>query len=116
MPVVRKVLSREEIQVGEAPASAAGMGTGQTTPELLSARCRLVDLLNAPQDRHSLSGRADPTRKSSTGYDKPLRVEDLAEIAGIGISTLHHHFRVLTARSPLHYQKQIRLRRRGRAC
>lgn len=42
-------------------------------------------------------------------YAKPLRVEDLAEMAGMGVSTLHHHFRVLTSMSPLQYQKQIRL-------
>ncbi len=42
-------------------------------------------------------------------YAKPLRVEELAEIAGMGVSTLHHHFRALTALSPLQYQKQIRL-------
>lgn len=42
-------------------------------------------------------------------YAKPLRVEQLAEIAGMGVSTLHHHFRALTAMSPLQYQKQIRL-------
>ena len=42
-------------------------------------------------------------------YAKPLRVEDLAKIAGMGVSTLHHHFRALTAMSPLQYQKQLRL-------
>jgi len=42
-------------------------------------------------------------------YTKPLRVEKLAEIARIGMSTLHHHFRSLTAMSPLQYQKQLRL-------
>lgn len=42
-------------------------------------------------------------------YAKPLRVEELAEMAGMGVSTLHHHFRALTAMSPLQYQKQIRL-------
>lgn len=48
-------------------------------------------------------------------YAKPLRVEDLADIAGMGISTLHHHFRSLTAMSPLQYQKQLRLQSaRGR--
>jgi AraC-like DNA-binding protein len=36
-------------------------------------------------------------------------VDDLAEIAGMGVSTLHHHFRVLTHMSPLQYQKQLRL-------
>jgi AraC-like DNA-binding protein len=42
-------------------------------------------------------------------YAKPLRVEELAEIARMGMSTLHHHFRALTAMSPLQYQKQLRL-------
>jgi AraC-like DNA-binding protein len=44
-----------------------------------------------------------------TNYAKPLRVEDLAKLAGMGVSTLHHHFRALTAMSPLRYQKQLRL-------
>ena len=42
-------------------------------------------------------------------YAKPLRVEVLAEVASMGMSTLHHHFRALTAMSPLQYQKQLRL-------
>ena len=42
-------------------------------------------------------------------YTKPLRVEELAEVARMGTSTLHHHFRALTAMSPLQYQKQLRL-------
>ena len=46
---------------------------------------------------------------------KPVRVDDLAQIAGMGVSTLHHHFRVLTHMSPLQYQKQLRLQAaRGR--
>ena len=48
-------------------------------------------------------------------YAKPLRVEDLADVAGMGVSTLHHHIRALTAMSPLQYQKQVRLQAaRGR--
>jgi AraC-like DNA-binding protein len=48
-------------------------------------------------------------------YAKPLRVDDLAEMAGMGVSTLHHHFRALTHMSPLQYQKQLRLQAaRGR--
>jgi AraC-like DNA-binding protein len=42
-------------------------------------------------------------------YSQPLRVEDLAELAGMGVSTLHHHFRAMTAMSPLRYQKHLRL-------
>jgi AraC-like DNA-binding protein len=48
-------------------------------------------------------------------YSKPLRVEDLADLAGMGVSTFHHHFRALTAMSPLQYQKHLRLQTaRGR--
>ena len=42
-------------------------------------------------------------------YAKPLRVEELAEMTQMGVSTLHHHFRSLTAMSPLQYQKKVRL-------
>jgi AraC-like DNA-binding protein len=45
----------------------------------------------------------------TANYAKPLRVEELAELASMGVSTLHHHFRILTAMSPLQYQKQLRL-------
>lgn len=44
-----------------------------------------------------------------SNYAKPLRMEDLARIAGMGVSTLHHHFRALTGMSPLQYQKRLRL-------
>jgi AraC-like DNA-binding protein len=48
-------------------------------------------------------------------YAKPLRVEHLAEMAGMGMSTFHRHFRALTSMSPLQYQKQLRLQTaRGR--
>jgi len=42
-------------------------------------------------------------------YMAPLRVEQLAGIARMGVSTLHHHFRAMTAMSPLQYQKHLRL-------
>ena len=145
MPVVRELLSREEIRA-EALSDSPGMGTGETTVEFLSACCRLVDLLNTPEDIPFLSGliqreiiyrvlrSAEGARLRTiatlgeqshrtaraiawirANYAKPLRVEDLAELAGMGVSTLHHHFRVLTAMSPLQYQKQVRLQAaRGR--
>ena len=42
-------------------------------------------------------------------FAKPLRMEELAAVARMGVSTLHHQFRGLTAMSPLQYQKQLRL-------
>jgi len=42
-------------------------------------------------------------------YAKPLRVEELASHVRMSASTFHHHFRALTAMSPLQYQKWLRL-------
>jgi AraC-like DNA-binding protein len=140
MPVVRELLSREEIAVADTPSDRPGMAIGETTVEFLNACCRLVDLLETPGDIPFLSGlivreiiyrvlqsaegarlraiatlgdQSQRTAKAiawiKANYAKPLRVEDLADIAGMGVSTLHHHFRVLTAMSPLQYQKQLRL-------
>jgi AraC-like DNA-binding protein len=39
----------------------------------------------------------------------PLRVGDLARVAGMSVSAFHAHFRTLTGTSPLQYQKQLRL-------
>ncbi|HZR46729.1 MAG TPA: AraC family transcriptional regulator, partial [Candidatus Manganitrophaceae bacterium] len=42
-------------------------------------------------------------------YTEPLRIDDLASEVGMSASTFHHHFRALTAMSPLQYQKRLRL-------
>jgi AraC-like DNA-binding protein len=42
-------------------------------------------------------------------FSQPLRIDDLAEKARMSTSTFHHHFRAMTALSPLQYQKQLRL-------
>lgn len=42
-------------------------------------------------------------------FTRPLRVKDIARVAAMGESTLHHHFRSLTAMTPLQYQKNLRL-------
>ena len=42
-------------------------------------------------------------------FAEPLRVDALAEAAGMSLSTFHAHFRALTSLTPLQFQKQIRL-------
>ncbi|MFC5470435.1 AraC family transcriptional regulator N-terminal domain-containing protein [Cohnella suwonensis] len=42
-------------------------------------------------------------------YDQPLRIEELADVASMSISSLHRHFKEITAMSPLQFQKQLRL-------
>jgi AraC-like DNA-binding protein len=146
MPVVRELLSREEVHVHDVSPDSPAMITGEITVELLSACCRLLDLLATPHHIPFLSGliqreiiyrllcgpeggrlraiatlgdQSHHTAKAiawiKDNYARPVRVDDLAEIAGMGVSTLHHHFRMLTNMSPLQYQKQLRLQAaRGR--
>jgi AraC-like DNA-binding protein len=140
MPAVREVLSQEEFLATETSFGANGLAVGQTPPELLSACCRLLDLLDTPRDIPFLSGlmqreiiyrllrsplgrhlraiatlgeQSNRTAKAvswlKANYAKPLRVEELASVAQMGVSTFHHHFRSLTAMSPLQYQKRLRL-------
>ena len=75
-------------------------------------------LLTSPQGRHlrAIATLGEQSQRLSKtvewlrqNYAKPLRVEELAEMARMGVSTLHHQFRSLTAMSPLQYQKQLRL-------
>ena len=42
-------------------------------------------------------------------FNRQLRVDDLAAFAGMSTSGFHHHFRSLTAMSPLQFQKRLRL-------
>jgi len=42
-------------------------------------------------------------------FAEPLRIETLAGRVGMSVSSLHHHFKAVTAMSPLQYQKQLRL-------
>lgn len=42
-------------------------------------------------------------------YNEPMRVEALAELAGMSLASLHRHFKAATTMSPLQYQKSLRL-------
>jgi AraC-like DNA-binding protein len=75
-------------------------------------------LLRSPQGKHlraiaTLGEQGHRTAKAvewlRMNYAKPLRVEELAAQARMGVSTLHHQFRTLTAMSPIQYQKHLRL-------
>ena len=42
-------------------------------------------------------------------FDQPLRIEEIARELGMSVSGFHHHFRAVTAMSPLQFQKRMRL-------
>lgn len=140
LPLVRELLSRDDVLIPPLPPQGPALSTGEMTVELLSAFCRLLDLTETPEDIPFLAGliereivyrilrgpggahlraiatQGDRSQRTAraiawirANYQKPLRVEELARMAGMGVSTLHHHFRALTDLSPLQYQKRLRL-------
>jgi AraC-like DNA-binding protein len=75
-------------------------------------------ILKSPQGERlrAIATRGDLSNRTAraiawlrTNYTKPLHMEELAGVARMGVSTLHHQFRALTGMSPLQYQKQLRL-------
>jgi len=42
-------------------------------------------------------------------FSQPMKVEDLAELVHMSVSSFHEHFKSVTSMSPLHYQKVLRL-------
>jgi AraC-like DNA-binding protein len=61
----------------------------------------------------ALGGATDPVaaaiKRLPSDFDQPLRIEDIARDLGMSVSGFHHHFKALTAMSPLQFQKQLRL-------
>ncbi len=52
---------------------------------------------------------AEVIKRIKQDYDKPLRIEELSKLANMSPSSLHRHFKEVTAMSPMQYQKQLRL-------
>jgi AraC-like DNA-binding protein len=106
--------------------------------ELLDATVRLMRLLDSPSEervlrplitreivfrllmgeqgnrlRHLalLGGNriAEAVERLRKDFDQPLRIESLARDLGMSVSGFHHHFKAVTAMSPLQFQKQLRL-------
>ena len=42
-------------------------------------------------------------------FDQPLRIDSMARELGMSVSSFHHHFKAVTAMSPLQFQKKLRL-------
>jgi AraC-like DNA-binding protein len=67
---------------------------------------RLRHIAMTGSQTHQIARAVDWIRKN---YTKPLRVEVLAQTVNMSVSSLHHHFKALTAMSPVQYQKLLRL-------
>ncbi len=67
---------------------------------------RLRQIASAGSQSHQIARAIDWLKGN---FAQPLRIEELAVEARMSTSTFHHHFRSMTALSPLQYQKQLRL-------
>ncbi|KAB0663771.1 AraC family transcriptional regulator [Oryzomonas japonica] len=67
---------------------------------------RLRQIASAGSQSHQIARAIDWLKANFT---QPLSINDLAAQVRMSISTFHHHFRSMTALSPLQYQKQLRL-------
>jgi AraC-like DNA-binding protein len=68
------------------------------------ARLRQIALANSQAQRI-----AKAVNWIKHNYAQPLRIETIAREVHMSPSALHHHFKAITAMSPLQYQKQLRL-------
>jgi len=51
----------------------------------------------------------DVIEQITNNYVRSFRIEELAEVANMSVSSLHRHFKEVTAMSPIQFQKQLRL-------
>lgn len=137
--VVASVLVESCIKVKKGDASAKAMDVERIDADLLDAVARLVRLIDKPSEQkilaplitreiifrllgsgqgarlaHMLSSGDTQRISKAIGlmrahFDGPLRVESVARELGMSVSVFHHHFKSVTAMSPLQFQKHIRL-------
>ncbi len=55
---------------------------------------------------HHIARAVERLRKD---FNQPLQIESIARELGMSVSGFHHHFKSVTAMSPLQFQKQLRL-------
>lgn len=137
--LVAEVIVESGMKIRKGGASAKAMNVNRVDGELLDAVMRLVRLADDPRGwkvlaplitreivyrlleggqgprlAHLLSfGDTERISKAvthlRTHFDEPLKMEEIAQELGMSVSRFHHHFKSVTAMSPLQYQKHIRL-------
>ena len=137
--LVASVIVESGIRIGKVDASIKAMNVSAIDADLLDAVARLVRIAETPAESKVLAPlvikeiiyrllaggqgarlahllTASDTRRISKAigrlrehYNEPLKIEDIARELGMSVSGFHHHFKSVTAMSPLQFQKQIRL-------
>ena len=133
VPMLAEVIAKGGMPATRSRTIDKGVGIGTMTTALDEALNRLVALLDEPEAIAVLaplillkSDQAARLRQITAvdgqgyriakaidwlklNYTIPLRIDELAARVQMSAPTFHHHFRQLTAMSPLQYQKWLRL-------
>ncbi len=137
--LVGSVMMESGIEIKKGDAGTKAMNVSSADADLLDAVVRLARLAERPDESKVLAPlvvreiifrllvggqgarlahllTSGDTRRISKAighlrahFDEPLKMEDVARDLGMSVSGFHHHFKSVTAMSPLQYQKQIRL-------
>ena len=105
------------VRLLDAPAAEARFLRPLVTREIVfrllageqGGRLRQIAALGGQADRISMA-----LERLRQDFDRPLRVEEIAREAGMSVSGFHHHFKAVTAMSPLQFQKRMRLQQARR--
>ena len=137
--LVAAVMLEADIKIKKGHASTKAMDVNSIDANLLDAVVRLVRLAKEPQSSKVLAPlvvkeiiyrllaggqgarlghllQSGDTQRISQAIgqlrehlDESLKIDDFARQLGMSVSGFHHHFKSVTAMSPLQFQKQIRL-------
>jgi AraC-like DNA-binding protein len=137
--LVASVLVEADIKIKKGDASTKAMDVHSIDANLLDAVVRLVRLADEPESSTVLAPlivkeiiyrllaggqgarlghllQSGDTQRISRAighlrehFNEPLKIDDFARQLGMSVSGFHHHFKSVTAMSPLQFQKQIRL-------
>jgi AraC-like DNA-binding protein len=93
--------------LGDAAALAAGVEREVLWRLVTGPQRATVRQIGLADSRLAHVGRA--IRWIRGHYDETLRVEEVAALATMSVSSFHRHFRAVTSMTPIQFQKQIRL-------
>jgi AraC-like DNA-binding protein len=122
------LLDTAPVAISAVDATPAGIAVSDASPALLDAHAAALAagverevvwrLVTGPQGAtmrqigladSRLAHLARAIRWIRSHYDETLRVEELAALATMSVSSFHRYFRAVTAMTPIQFQKQIRL-------
>lgn len=138
MRIAARLMAEKDLPPAPSKNTERAMGTSRMSFSLLNAITRLAALVEEPESiavlapvihkeiifRLLVSDQGERLRQSAgvqshqisravewirTHFSEPLKIDDLAESVSMSNSSFHHHFRSLTAMTPLQYQKKLRL-------